>query len=109
MQIRDALGLTNKPLEDRGRTGATGRAGDNAATVSGAVAAAVASDQVELSGRSQEMSKAAHTLAATPAVRQDRVAELRRQIDNNEYKVDADKVAQKLIMDFLREGNGLSQ
>ena len=103
MQIKDTLGLGNKALEDRGRTGATGRAGDKAATASGAAAAAAASDRVELSGRSREMAKAADTLGNTPDVREGRVAELRRQIDNNEYQVNADKVAQKMIMDFLRE------
>lgn len=103
MQIKETLGLGSKPLEERGRAGAAGRAGDKAATASGAAAAQAASDRVELSGRSREMAKAAESLANTPEVREGRVAEIRRRIDNHEYQVDADKVAQKMIMDFLRE------
>ncbi len=103
MQIKESLGLTNKPLEERGRTAGAGRVGDKAATSSGAEAAAAAADRVELSGKSREMAKAAEALAATPEVREQKVAEIRRRIDNHEYQVDADKVAQKMIMDFLRE------
>lgn len=76
MQIKETLGLTNKSVEERGRAGATDRAGDKAATVSGAVAATTASDRVELSGRSRDMAKAAQTLAGTPEVRESRVAHL---------------------------------
>jgi negative regulator of flagellin synthesis FlgM len=49
------------------------------------------------------MAKAAEALAATPEVREQRVAELRRRIDNHEYQVDADQVAHRMIVNFLRE------
>ncbi len=101
MKIKETLGLGSQAIDNRERAGGAGKAGDKAATASGAQAAA--SDRVELSGRSREMAKAAETLAGTPEVREGRVAELRRRIDNHEYQVDADKVAQKMIMDFLRE------
>ena len=103
MKIKEAVGLTSQALEERSRAGATGRAGDKAATASGAEAVTAASDRVELSGRSREMAKAAEVLASTPEVRDQKVADIRRRIDNHEYQVDADKVAQKMIMDFLRE------
>lgn len=102
MQIKETLGLTNKALEGRERTGAAGRGG-KAVTASGAKAEAEAQDRVELSGRSREMAKAAEVLAATPEVREQRVAELRRRIDNHEYQVDADQVAHRMIVNFLRE------
>lgn len=104
MKIKETLGLNSQAVENRERAGSTGKASEKAATASGVqAAAAAASDRVELSGRSREMAKAAETLTTTPAVREQRVAEIRRQIDNQEYQVDADKVAGKMIMDFLRE------
>ncbi len=101
MKIKETLGLGSQAIDNRERAGGAGKAGDKAATASGAQAAA--SDRVELSGRSREMAKAAETLSATPDIRQQRVAEIRRRIDNQEYQVDAEKVAGKMIMDFLRE------
>lgn len=103
MQIKETLGLTNKALEGRERATAGVRGGSKAMTASGATAEAEAQDRVELSGRSREMAKAAEALAATPEVREQRVAELRRQIDNREYQVDADQVAHRMIVNFLRE------
>lgn len=103
MKIKETLGLNSQSVEGRERAAASGRTGDKAATASGATAAQAAGDRVELSGRSREMAKAAETLSSTPDVRQQMVADIRRRIDNNEYQVDADKVAGKMIMDFLRE------
>lgn len=103
MQIKETLGLTNKALEGRERTGSTARSGSKAITASGATAEAEAQDRVELSGRSREMAKAADVLANTPEVREQKVAELRRRIDNQEYQVDPDQVAQRMIVNFLRE------
>lgn len=104
MQIKETLGFGNKPLEGRDRPGGASRNGDGAATRSGAEAqAAAAGDRAEFSGRSRELAKASETLSATPAVRQEKVAEIRRRLDNNEYQVDSEKVAGKMIVDFLRE------
>jgi negative regulator of flagellin synthesis FlgM len=103
MKIKETLGLNSQNVEGRERAASSGRTEDKAATASGAAAAQAAGDRVELSGRSREMAKAAETLSSTPDVRQKMVADIRRRIDNNEYRVDADKVAGKMIMDFLRE------
>ena len=103
MQIKETLGLTNKVVEGRERASGPGRSEDKAATKSGEMAQAAAADRVELSGRSREMAKAAETLATTPDVREQRVAEIKQRIDNQEYKVDPDQVAHRMIVDFLRE------
>jgi negative regulator of flagellin synthesis FlgM len=102
MQIKETLGLTSKTVENRGASGSS-RVEDKAATKSGELAQAAAADRVELSGRSREMAKAAEALANTPEVREQRVAEIKQRIANHEYKVDADQVAQRMIVDFLRE------
>lgn len=101
MQIKDALTLTNKTVEGKERASVS-KGGQSSTTASGAKAEAVA-DRVELSGRSREMARAHERLAATPAVRQDKVDALREQIQNQQYKVDAQKVAHKMITDFLDE------
>ncbi|MCA1987929.1 MAG: flagellar biosynthesis anti-sigma factor FlgM [Desulfarculus sp.] len=103
MQIKETLGLTNKAVENRDRASSSPRVEDKAATRSGEMAQAASSDRVELSGRSREMAKAAEALANTTDVREQRVAEIKQRIANQEYTVDAEKVAQRMIVDFLRE------
>jgi len=102
MQIKDALTLNNKTVEGKERASVPRGKGQGAATASGAKAEAVA-DRVEISGRSREMARAHERLAATPAVRQEKVEAIKEQIQNQQYKVDAQKVAHKMITDFLNE------
>lgn len=103
MQIKDPLGVGNKPLERKDQAGSASRVGRATGTGSGDQAAAAANDKVELSGRSREMAKAADAAGSAPAVRAQKVAEIKQQVENNEYQVDADKVAHKMIVDFLGE------
>jgi negative regulator of flagellin synthesis FlgM len=103
MLIKDALGIGNKSLEGRERTQEAGRTREKAGSRSGAEAQAAASDRVELSGRSREMAKAHEAVAAAPEVRQQKVEELKASIANGQYEVDADQVAQKMIVNFLEE------
>jgi negative regulator of flagellin synthesis FlgM len=103
MLIKDALGIGNKTVEGRDRAQDTARAGDKAASQSGAEAQAAATDRVELSGRSREMAKAHEAVAATPEVRKQKVEEIKASVANGEYEVDADQVAQKMIVSFLEE------
>ena len=63
----------------------------------------MADDRVEISSRSKEMAKATELLASTSEVRQQKVQEVKARIENNEYQVDAEKVAHKMIVDFLGE------
>jgi negative regulator of flagellin synthesis FlgM len=51
----------------------------------------------EISGRAKEFAKAHSVAAATPDVREDRIAELKRRIASGEYKVDSEKVAEKML------------
>jgi negative regulator of flagellin synthesis FlgM len=103
MNVKEAIGIGPKALEGRDRSEQIERSGSKAKSASGAAAQAVANDTVELSGRSKEMAKAAELLANTSDVRQAKVAEVKARIANNEYHVDAEKVAHKMIVDFLGE------
>lgn len=63
--------------------------------------------QVSLSGKSlerQRMQKKALEIAnQTPDVREDRVAELRRQIKDGSYKIDPEKIAMGMIREAVRD------
>lgn len=103
MEIKDILPVGNKQVGGRDRSGAARGVDKGAASDSGAQASRAAQDKVELSGRSREMQKAAETLSATPEIRQEKVAAIKASIENNTYEVDADKVAHKMIVEFLSE------
>ena len=100
MQIKELVTVGNSALEGKEKTSATRRAEDRARESSGSSSQG---DRVQLSERSREMAKAAETLASTPDIRQQKVAEIKERIQNQEYRVDADKVAHKMITDFLGE------
>lgn len=51
----------------------------------------------EISDRAKEFAKAHAVASAAPDVREDRIAELKKRIASGEYKVDSEKVAEKMI------------
>lgn len=51
------------------------------------------------------MDKIKDRIAAEPEVRSDRVAELKAQIHDGEYQVDAQRVAGKMLLDALEQGS----
>lgn len=53
--------------------------------------------QLELSARAEEIRAARAALADTPEVRAQRVAELRAQVEAGTYRVDAAKVAERIL------------
>lgn len=103
MQIKESLGLTNKQVEGRNQTKGASKASRKEAGASGGQAQAAGGDRVEISGRSREMAQAADAVSSAPVMREQKVAEIKSRIENNQYHVDADKVAQKMIVDFLNE------
>lgn len=103
MQIKESLGLTNKQVQNRDQAQGVGKAAGQTGSASGAEARTASADRVELSGRSRDLSRAADAVATAPEVREQKVAELKSRIQNNQYEVDADKVAKKMIVDFLNE------
>lgn len=103
MEIKETLGVKNKPVENRDQAAAVAKNGQQAASASGADAQAASADRVEISGRSREMARAADSMASAPEVRQDKVAEIKDRIESNQYQVDSEKVAHKMIVDFLNE------
>lgn len=60
-------------------------------------------DKVEISDLSRLAAKAEAVVEQTPDVRMERVEQIKGQVDAGQYKVDAEKVAQKIVDEHLSE------
>ena len=58
-------------------------------------------DTVVLSDTAKAVQEAKTQLDSIPEVREDKVAELREQIENGTYEVDSEKLAEKMITDSI--------
>lgn len=58
-------------------------------------------DTVALSNAAKNIQEAQKQLEAIPDVREDKVAELKEQIENGTYEIDAEKIADKMLKDSL--------
>ena len=58
-------------------------------------------DTVVISDAAKRIQEAQKQIQAIPDVRADRVAELRNQIENGTYEINADKIAGKMIKESL--------
>ncbi|MGD8989909.1 MAG: flagellar biosynthesis anti-sigma factor FlgM [Desulfobacterales bacterium] len=58
-------------------------------------------DTVALSNAAKNIQQAQKELEALPDVREDKVAELKEQIENGTYEIDAEKIADKMLKDSL--------
>lgn len=74
----------------------------NAPTAAGQTEAGPAdADRIELSAAAKEMQAARQTLDELPAVRSDKVARLKAQIENGTYEINSRKIAASMIKDSL--------
>ena len=55
------------------------------------------SDRLELSVRSLEVSHVQDLIQSTPDVRQDRINQVRSEIDSGTYNIKAEKIAEKIV------------
>lgn len=55
----------------------------------------------EISEKAKEFSKALSVASSAPDVREDKIAELKKRINEGRYEVDSKKVADKLVDDHL--------
>ncbi len=61
----------------------------------------ISGDRVEFSARSREMQKIYEVLQKTPDVRSEKVAELKRLIEEGRYHVKSEDLAEKIIKESL--------
>lgn len=55
------------------------------------------SDRLELSVRSREISHLEELIRSTPDIRESKVEQVRRDIENGTYNIKAEKIAEKII------------
>jgi negative regulator of flagellin synthesis FlgM len=55
------------------------------------------SDRLELSARSREISHLSELIQSTPDVREEKVEQVRRELESGTYNVKAEKIAEKII------------
>ena len=58
-------------------------------------------DTVALSNAAKNLQEAQKQLEAIPDVREDKVAQLKEQIENGTYEIDEEKIADKMLKDAL--------
>ncbi|ADK85702.1 Anti-sigma-28 factor FlgM family protein [Desulfarculus baarsii DSM 2075] len=103
MLIKDTLGVRDKALEGRDGSSRVGKSGAKVTSASVTDSASAAEDTVALSNRSKELARAHEAVVNAPDVRRQKIEELKRQVANNEYQVNAEQVAHRMIVDFLGE------
>jgi negative regulator of flagellin synthesis FlgM len=55
------------------------------------------SDRLEISARSREISHLNELIQSTPDVREEKVEQIRRELEGGTYNVQAEKIAEKII------------
>ena len=55
------------------------------------------SDRLDLSARSREISRFNELIQSTPDIREERVEQVRRELESGTYNVKAEKIAEKII------------
>jgi negative regulator of flagellin synthesis FlgM len=58
-------------------------------------------ERVDLSSKAKDIQQIKQIIEETPDVRMDKIQELKQQIETGNYKVDAEKVAEKLVTESL--------
>jgi negative regulator of flagellin synthesis FlgM len=54
-------------------------------------------EKVNLSTRAKDIQQIRQILDQTPDIREDKVLELKRQIDSESYRINAEKIAEKMV------------
>lgn len=64
-------------------------------------AATSPSTKAELSGKAKEMATAHAAAASAPDVREDKIAALKRRIQEGTYEIDSEKIADRMVSDHM--------
>ena len=64
-------------------------------------AAPTATEKVDLSTRARDIQRIKQIVDQTPDIREEKVLELKCQIDNGKYAVNTDKIAEKMVGESL--------
>ncbi|MBM4339171.1 MAG: flagellar biosynthesis anti-sigma factor FlgM [Deltaproteobacteria bacterium] len=61
----------------------------------------VSRDRVEFSARSREMQKIYEVLQTTPEVRTEKISDLKKRIEDGQYRVDSEILAEKIVKESI--------
>lgn len=89
-----AIGKSGNKIDD---AGSTRKVSGNASASQGPKQPVSASDTVELTSSAKLLERLEKTLASLPDIDSGRVAEVRNAIENGEYEIDADAIADAMI------------
>ena len=90
-----AIGKLGNKVDDTGSSGKV--SGDAGASQAASKSQPTTSDTVELTSSAKLLERLEKTLASLPAVDSSRVDEVKAAIENGEYEIDADAIADALI------------
>lgn len=91
------MALEIKPSRPSPLASTSARSNGSAQTNDDTTAVTSASETVTVTPQAERLQQLEQTLADTPAVDEQRVAEIRQALANGQYKVDADRIAEKLL------------
>lgn len=97
--------IGNRYQKDLGRVKGRARTkkSEAAAQERNEVETGVIPDQVNISGLAKTAAKSGTVVGQTPDIRIERVEEIRGQIEEGAYKVESDKVADKMVEEHLSD------
>lgn len=91
-------GVLGKIGNKAGETGSTQKVdGGKTADARNTAQTTSSGDTVELTSKAKLLERLEKSLASIPDVDASRVAEVRRQIENGEYQIDAEKIAESML------------
>lgn len=91
-------GLLGKIGNKAGETGSAQKVdGGTSARANEAAQSTSSGDTVELTSKAKLLERLEKSLASIPDVDASRVAEVRKQIENGEYQIDAEKIAESML------------
>ena len=94
----DNMSIEIKPSRPAPVTGNNAKANGSAGQAIGETPAGpAASDTVTVTQQAERLQQLEQTLADAPAIDEQRVAEIRQALANGQYRVDADRIAEKLM------------
>ena len=100
--VQSSEAAASKSTSKAAQAKKTGKAAEGQAQGKAQSADSAASSKAELSAKGREMSQAKAVASDAPDVREEKIAELKRRIQEKRYQVDSTKVADKMVDDHLK-------
>ncbi len=100
---KDRLGNTGKSAE-KGKAAYASNAAQAKEVASTPQGAQGASEKILVSDLGKEVAKIHDQIKKSPNLRAEKVAELKKKVDNGTYYVSSDKIANKIIEDIVKNG-----